>query len=154
MSLHGNEKILEVGCGGGNLSRFLSKKLPKGKLVCIDNSKYWIDKARKRLRNFENVELLIKNVLNLKRKNYFDIIVLHFVLHDISKRKRTINILKNSLKKKGLIYIAELIRKSHGMNSNEIKRLMTQEEFLENYSKEEIVFPIRGQVYYEVFKKR
>ena len=60
LALKGNEKVLEIGCGGGNLSRFLAKRLPFGKLVCIDNSKYWIDKAKKRLRNIR------KNYLNLQ----------------------------------------------------------------------------------------
>ena len=49
INLQENEKVLEVGCGGGNLSRFLAEKLPQGKLVCIDISEYWIDKSKKRL---------------------------------------------------------------------------------------------------------
>lgn len=36
LNLQGNEQVLEVGCGGGNLSRFLAERLPRGKLTCIE----------------------------------------------------------------------------------------------------------------------
>ena len=42
LELKGNEKVLELGSGGGNLSRFLTGRLPQGELYCIDISPYWL----------------------------------------------------------------------------------------------------------------
>ncbi|MFA6023331.1 MAG: class I SAM-dependent methyltransferase [Candidatus Pacearchaeota archaeon] len=154
ISLQGNEQVLEVGSGGGNLSRFLAEKLPFGKLVCIDNSEYWIEKAERRLRNYENINFRCKDILDFKGERCFDVAVVHYVLHDIKKEERgkVINVLNNNLKKEGRIYIREPIRKSHGIASEEVKDLMLENSFLEEYSKEGYSFPIRGKIYEGVFK--
>ena len=66
MKLRGDEKVLEVGSGGGNLSRFLAKRLSKGKLICIDNSAYWINKTRNRLKGYKNIGFKIEDILNIE----------------------------------------------------------------------------------------
>ena len=88
INLQENEKILEIGSGGGNLSRFLTEKLPQGELVCIDRSEYYIDKAKRRLKSFENIKLELTDFLEFNKENYFNVIVVHYVLHDIAKEKR------------------------------------------------------------------
>lgn len=154
INLNGKEKVLEVGCGGGNLSRFLAEKLPFGELVCIDNSNYWIDKAGRRLRNFKNIELVREEVLDFERKNYFDVIAVHYVLHDIFEKEKVVRILKDNLNEGGKVYLREPTRKSHGMAFEEIEELMNGEGFLKEKSKEGYSFPIRGRVYEGVFGKK
>ena len=155
MNLQGNERVLEIGCGGGNLSRFLAESLPLGELVCIDISEYWIKKAENRLGKFKNIRLQTLDILNFNKKDYFNIAVLHYVLHDIPKEKRidTIKILSESLRGKCRIYIREPIREDHGITSEEIKKLMEQENFLELISKKGYFFPLRGEVYEGVFER-
>ena len=154
INLQENEKVLEVGCGGGNLSRFLAEKLPLGELICIDISEYWINKARKRLGNYENIDFRHGDFLDFNKNNYFDAIVVHYVLHDIEERKKAIDIMVRSLKDKGRIFIREPIRKNHGMSSEEIKSLMSKNGFSEQSFKEGYSFPIRGKVYEGVFQAR
>ena len=110
--------------------------------------------AKKRLRNFRNIEFRIEDVLDFERKSYFDVVV-HCVLHDIPNkdREKFIDVLKNSLKRKGIIYIREPTRKSHGIDSEEIKMLMKKKGFLEKTSIEGYTFPIRGKVYEGFFWK-
>ncbi len=153
MNLKGNEKILEVGCGGGNLSRFMARKLISGKLVCIDNSNYWINKAGKGLEGFKNVELVQEDILDFEKKNYFDLVVVHYMLHGMNKKEKAIECFKNNLRQKGKIYIREPIRKSHGIPSKEIEELMGVGGFLKGKSKESYSFPMRGKVYEGVFVK-
>lgn len=152
MGLKGNEEILEVGCGEGNLSRFLAGKLPLGKLVCIDKSKYWVERAKKNLMNLRNVKFKAKSILTFSGEN-FDAIIIHYVLHDISERKKSINILKSFLKRDGKIFIREPTRENHGMSSKEIRTLMKENRFFEKQSKEGYSFPLRGKVYEGVFVK-
>lgn len=51
LGLQGNEKVLELGCGSGALSRHIASRLSQGsRLTCLDTSKAWIEVARRRLR--------------------------------------------------------------------------------------------------------
>ncbi len=153
LNLRGNEKILEVGCGGGNLSRFLAEKIPSGKLICIDNSEYWINKARRRLRDFGNIEFKINDILDFVEEHYFDVAIVHYVLHDIIEREKIICILNKCLNSRGRIYIREPTRKNHGMSSTEIEKLMFSTGLEKLSSKEGHSFPIRGKSYEGVFIK-
>lgn len=156
ISLHGNERVLEVGCGGGNLSRFLAGRLPQGKLICIDNSDYWLQKAKDRLKKFGNISFELENILDLNEEYPFDVVIVHYVLHDIQKegREKAINILRTNLKDNGLIYIREPARNSHGIPFEEIRSLMIKKDFLEEKSKEGYSFPLRGKIYEGVFRKK
>ena len=157
MDLKGDEKVLEVGCGGGNLSRFLAEKVKE--LVCIDNSNYWIEKSKKRSKRFKNIKFEISNLLDFNKENYlnyFDIAVLHYVLHDIvkEKRRKAIEILSKSLiKEKGRICIREPTRESHGIPPNEIRNLMLKVGFSEKMSRERYYFSLKGKVYEGIFHR-
>ncbi len=127
LELKGNEKVLELGCGSGNLSKFIINKLiNKGFLTCVDNSNYWLSKAKKRLGKNKNIEFKLEDITNLNLKDCYDVIIIHYVLHDISQNNRlkTIKTLKTKLKKKGRIYIREPTRKNHGIPAKEIDSLM------------------------------
>jgi len=153
IKLNGTERVLEIGCGGGNLSRFLARSLPLGELVCIDISKYWINNAKRRLRNYKNIDFYCGDFLDFNSDNYFDVIMVHYVLHDIIERKKAIDIMTRKLKDKEKIFIREPTRKNHGISSKEIKLLITQSKSLEEFSKEVGSFPLRGKVYEGIFQK-
>ena len=152
MNLQGNEKVLEVGCGGGNLSRVIAKRLSLGELVCIDSSEYWIEKAKDRLRRFKNIKFRTLDIMNFTEINLFDVIIIHYVLHDISENGKAVAVLRKSLKKDGIIFIREPTRKSHGMSSGEIRKIFRKQNFYEIKSKEGKSFPLRGDVYEGIFK--
>jgi len=152
LNLKGNEKILELGCGTGNLSRFIAKKLSKdGSLTCIDTSNYQLSKARKKLNKYKNIKFQ-KNITNPKET--YDIIILHYILHDIKKnhRQKTIKILKTKLKNNGIIYIREPTRKNHGMPAKEIENLISSSKLKKISSKEIYSLPLRSH-YTGTFKK-
>ena len=155
MNLQGNEKVLEVGCGGGNLSRVIAKRLSLGELVCIDSSEYWIEKSKKRLRKFRNIEYKLKDITKISLKNsYYDVVVFNWVLHDIKQEERlkTIKLLKDKLKERGKIYVREPTRKRHGMPTKEIKDLMQLAGLKESYSKDNYSLLLRAN-YSGVFQK-
>ena len=152
IGFRGDEKVLEVGCGGGNLSRFLAKKVEK--LVCVDCSRYWAGKARRRLRNFSNIKFELADVLNFDKEDYFDIIIVHYVLHDIIQRDKAIGVLKKCLRNDGVVYTREPVRKSHGMLTEEIENLFLQNGFVNEKSWSGYSFPLRGRIYEGVFRKK
>ena len=154
MSLKSRDKVLEVGCGGGNLSRLLAQSIPKGKLYCVDVSPYWIKKARQRLSEFDNVDFFEGKIKDFHEDKDFDVAVIHYVLHDIPKSERegTLNSVKRLLKRGGKVYVREPTRKSHGMSSLEIKSLMQELGFKEIYSKD-MFSPLLRSIYTGVYRK-
>lgn len=49
LSLRGDERVLDAGCGSGKLTRSLLAKLPAGHVVAFDNSTSMLTEARKTL---------------------------------------------------------------------------------------------------------
>lgn len=49
LELHGDEAVLDAGCGSGRVTEELVKRLPNGSLLAVDASEAMIGKARERL---------------------------------------------------------------------------------------------------------
>jgi SAM-dependent methyltransferase len=103
--LKGDEKVLDFGCGGGAGSRCLVSLLNQnGRLTCVDTSNFWIDKARKRLSRYGNVECRAGDIRELDIADFtFDVISVFHVIHDIppAERRDTVKALSRKLKAGG-----------------------------------------------------
>ena len=152
--LKGNEKILDFGCGSGIGSRCIVKRLSKaGQLTCVDVSAFWISKAKRRLKNFRNVEFKVGDVIKLDiPDSSYDVISVCYVLHDIEPplRQATINCLSRKLKPEGRIYINEPTKISHGIHPAEILSLMSEAGLSVIFSKEKKSFYTAG--FYKIVK--
>jgi len=130
VDLAGHENVLEFGAGSGALSRHLASRLDRGgRLVCLDTSEPWLNVARKRLREFDNVEFVLGDVLvlDLGPAN-FDVVVVHFVLHEVEpeRRRDTLRQLGRTLKDDGRLFIFEPTREEHGIPADRIRSLMSE----------------------------
>jgi ubiquinone/menaquinone biosynthesis C-methylase UbiE len=122
--LRGNENVLDFGCGGGAGSQRLAALLKDGHLTCVDTSRYWIEKARKRLIKYDQAECKSGDIRELDiPDSFFDVISIIHVIHDIDPgdRQGTISTLSRKLKPGGILFIKERIGKSHGMPVEEIR---------------------------------
>jgi len=128
LGLSGSEKVLEFGSGGGCLSRVLAKTLsPEGALTCVDISAYWMEKARRRLKAFTNIEFLQGDITRMQvPQNHFDVVIIHFVLHDIAPAARidAVSALAGCLRPEGTLIIREPANPWHGMPLSAIRALM------------------------------
>jgi trans-aconitate 2-methyltransferase len=52
LPLHGDETVLDAGCGSGRVTEALVERLPHGRVVALDASPSMIEKARERLARF------------------------------------------------------------------------------------------------------
>ena len=150
--LKGNERVLDFGCGGGAGSRSLLKILNKdGHLTSVDISRYWIDKTKKRLAGYDNVTCIEGDIRELDiPDSSFDVISVIHVIHDIApvERKSVISVISQKLAKRGVVYIREPVRKSHGIAIEELRALFDISGL------EEISYKITKSEYIGAFQKR
>jgi ubiquinone/menaquinone biosynthesis C-methylase UbiE len=128
LGLSGAERILEFGSGGGCMSRPLAKTLsPEGALSCVEISPYWMEKARRRLKDYPDIEYLLGDITRMPvPENHFDAVIVHFVLHDIdpAARNGVVNALARCLRPEGTLFIREPAKTDHGMPLSAIRQLM------------------------------
>jgi len=63
LDLVGDERVLDAGCGTGQVTRQLLQRLPKGTVVALDGSPSMIEQARARLAD-DRVEFLVHDLLD------------------------------------------------------------------------------------------
>jgi ubiquinone/menaquinone biosynthesis C-methylase UbiE len=127
LGLKGNERVLDFGSGSGNPARFIAPLLTDGgRLTCVDVSRTWVDVAQRRLGKYPNVEFKLGDIaaLDLPDAGY-DVVFVHFVLHDIAaaERPRIVQHLALKLKRDGRLFIREPLR---FIAPEEIRLLMRQ----------------------------
>jgi trans-aconitate 2-methyltransferase len=101
ISLKGNERILDLGCGDGSLTSQLAKLVPEGCVLGIDSSRGMIDAAC----NLQGQNLLFRlmdiNLLDFREE--FDLVFSNATLHWVKDHNR---LLKNTfacLKENGIM---------------------------------------------------
>ena len=150
-------KILDVGCGTGNHSFDISKKVgPKGMVIGTDISKPSLDKCREKISEdkIKNISVLRADLTKMSEKLSplkFDRILSSFAIYYTKDPEKTFKDLYGLLENKGIIFICgptkknnleflELVKKAGGNFSNDFYRWS---EFLENTAKKilEKLFP-------------
>ncbi len=154
--LKGSEKVLDFGGGTGALSRHVAERLQEGgSVVVLDASEGWIKRGRKRLRKYRNIEFITgdQNLLSQMKDN-FDVITIHFMLHEIDKaqRQEAVNALSEALKPGGVLYIREPTSRSHGIPAAEIIDVMANVGLQKVTSSEGSAFPV-GRFFIGEFRK-
>jgi 2-polyprenyl-3-methyl-5-hydroxy-6-metoxy-1,4-benzoquinol methylase len=132
--------VIDFGCGPGSTSKFIAQILEKGggELTCLDLSKTWIERAKKHLSKFSNVEYYAQDIRKWGEKNdYFDAVAIHFMLHDIDKseRQEVVRALAEKMKTGAKLFIREPAKECHGMRPEEIRELMSKSGLKETDSK-------------------
>lgn len=102
-SFKGNEIILDIGSGTGQLTNSLAELLPQGYVVGIDHSENMIEYAKNKFER-QNLKFLRMNAEQLGFYKKFDVIVSTFCLHWIPDKEKFFKNLSFYLKKNGKIY--------------------------------------------------
>ena len=125
VSLRGDERLLDAGCGTGRLTRDLLEALPKGRVVALDVSQNMLNEARAYLEpDFrERVEFVRCDLLNLPFNREFDGVFSTASFHWVLDHDRLFRNLHRALKPGGWLVaqcgggknIARLVARAHGL---------------------------------------
>lgn len=127
------KKVLDLGCGAGDLSRLL---INKGAIVdAVDISKEWVEICRKDNANIKNINCYQSDSSELKSiKDYtFDIVIMNMVLLNIDskiKLEKTFREVSRILKNNGIFIFTDL----HPLCLMIPKTLTEQQTYLDNFS--------------------
>jgi len=87
VSFRGTERVLDVGCGDGRLTRRIAEQLPDGSVLGVDPSPLMISAAR-RAGNGERTRFEIGDVLTMTFQAEFDAAVCFNALHWVHDQQR------------------------------------------------------------------
>jgi trans-aconitate 2-methyltransferase len=95
---HGDEIVMDVGCGSGLLTKKLAKKVPRGKVYAVDIDSNMIKQARKNLQLFDNVEIIQSSFTDVRLPQRLDVIFSNSALHWVQDHRNAFQILWDMLK--------------------------------------------------------
>ena len=101
LCLRGDERVLDLGCGDGTLTRQLADLLPHGEVVGIDASKGMIGVAQEKER--ENLSFILKDISCLDYVEEFDLIFSNAALHWIKDHNLLLRNVRRALRDGGVI---------------------------------------------------
>jgi trans-aconitate 2-methyltransferase len=102
LSLRGDERVLDAGCGTGRLTADLLEALPRGYVVGVDLSQNMLSQAHAHLIRFGGrVDLVACDLLHLPFRQAFDGIVSTAAFHWVLDHDRLFRNLRQSLKPGG-----------------------------------------------------
>jgi trans-aconitate 2-methyltransferase len=99
LELHGEETVLDAGCGSGRVTEELIKRLSKGRLIAVDGSGAMVAKARERLG--DRATYLVADLSELEVEEPVDLIFSTATFHWILDHDRLFRRLRGALRPGG-----------------------------------------------------
>lgn len=127
--LENNKKLIELGCGNGRDSIFLSKKT---NVLGVDQVNNEIEFLNKEFKN-DNLLFLSMDFTNLDVDDKFDYVYSRFTLHSIDEEaeNRVVNWVSNNLNNNGLFFVEA--RSINDTLYNTGTRISGNENFTDHY---------------------
>ena len=95
LHLDSDELVLDAGCGSGRITEALIERLPRGRVIALDESASMIDAARRRLG--PQVDLRVADLLELELSEPVDAILSTATFHWIADHERLFERLRAAL---------------------------------------------------------
>ncbi len=108
-----SKKILDIGCGAGNLEELILKKFPNSQITCVEASPKMAQISRSKLAKYkENVKIIKIDILDFKPTEKYGLIISNIVLHNISydKKEKLLKKIRGWLKSDGIFIWGDLIK--------------------------------------------
>jgi len=99
LTLHGDERVLDLGCGDGKITAAIAESVPRGTVIGLDNSADMVRFAREHFprERFPNLSFLQRDAQYLDFHEEFDLVFSNAALHWISDHHDVLAGIRNSL---------------------------------------------------------
>lgn len=154
-------KVLDLGCGTGNITIAVKKRYPIAKITCIDLAERMINIAKYKLSKYNDIYYNLGDLRKIQFGCDYDLIISSLALHHLQTDQEKISIyhkIYDSLKEGGAFYNADTILASseylENVNIEQWKDFMRitisneeiEEKWLPTYYKEDYPAPLIKQV--------
>jgi trans-aconitate 2-methyltransferase len=99
LELAGDESVLDAGCGSGRITETLIERLPRGRVIAVDQSASMVDAAKRRLGASADVRVM--DLLELELEQPVDAILSTATFHWIKDHERLFARLRATLRAGG-----------------------------------------------------
>jgi trans-aconitate 2-methyltransferase len=104
LDLHGDETVLDAGCGSGRVTRLLLERVPEGRVIGVDAAPSMIETARESLAAFgDRVELIVAELTGLELDEAVDVVFSNATFHWILDHGRLFGRLYEALRPGGVL---------------------------------------------------
>lgn len=79
----GGARVIDLGCGTGNLSQRLLDRHPNVDLTCLDMTESMLDQARERMKGHANVRYVLSDLYEFKFDGPYDAVISSLALHHL-----------------------------------------------------------------------
>jgi demethylmenaquinone methyltransferase/2-methoxy-6-polyprenyl-1,4-benzoquinol methylase len=121
MDLSEKDKVLDLGCGTGQLTRLIAESVPKGEIVGVDLTPEMIEEARRalseRFSSAVNFQTGKGESLDLDT-GYFDTATSAFTLRNVEDVRQVLSEMQRVVKPGGKVFTLELAKPSIPLFSN------------------------------------
>lgn len=103
VTLHGAERVLDVGCGDGKITAGLARRVPRGSVLGVDPSRQMIDFAAHTYATAAqpNLAFAVEDARTLPYEAEFDLVVSFYALHWVPEQARALDRIRAALKPAG-----------------------------------------------------
>lgn len=151
-------KVLDLGCGTGNITIEVKKKYPNSHIICLDLTETMLDIARYKLSDYDNIEFFMGDFSDFQFGNGYDLIISSMALHHLKTDKDKIAVYQkiyDALKEGGVFYNADNVLASNKyledvsiehwkrfMQEKDIPEEEIEKKWLPTYHKEDYPAPL------------
>lgn len=135
-----NFKVLDLGCGTGNVSKIVKTKFPNAMISCIDIAENMIEMAKIKLEDYQDVKYYTGDFVEFEFQDKYDVIVSSLALHHIKtdeNKKEFYGRIYSALKHGGIFLNSDNVLGSND-NLNMLYRKKWIEFMLQNVPKAEV----------------
>ncbi|HII08156.1 MAG TPA: class I SAM-dependent methyltransferase [Methanosphaera sp.] len=136
-----NPKILDLGCGTGNITKRVMERFPQARVTCLDLSENMIEIAKQKLSEYESIEYVIGDFTQMQSDEKYDAIISSLALHHIpndEEKEQMYKSIYDSLECGGVFYNADVIKANSAYNDRLYKQIATEDMKKNGVTEEEI----------------
>lgn len=142
-----NPKILDLGCGTGNITQKALTRFPDAEVTCLDLSENMIEIAKDKLSDYEKIEYIVGDFTQMQIETKYDVILSSLALHHIPNDEEKESMYKDiyeALEKDGVFYNADVIKANSNYNE-ELNNKIAIREMKENGVTDEEITEHKGK---------